>query len=462
MKKDGLAMNIEKGFVKSFHAGTMHAVRAVLCLLVLSCAVNAAQLSEEDLAKKREGWYPIGLPLVNFSSDDGFGYGARVYLFNNGARNDPYYNSAPYFFQLYAQFFQTTGGVSYHELNLDMPYLLGSKFRLRSALLYDANINANFFGTGREASDSPLTAAGGTEYDTFQDYYDDFLNTGNPDASRRKYNSYTRKIPTWWMNVYRDIAGSFKLMAGVRIMKVDIESWDGREFSSAVFGGDTYTSADTLLDRYDDDTLAGFDGGWTNFALLGIAFDTRDFEPNPKTGVLMEYTIAQAGSFLGSDYTYRMQTASFRGYYTLLGRLTFAFRGAYLDTNSSTPFYELGNFNLFTDRQRGLGGNRTNLGYKAQRFIGNTLTLAQLDARFFVGDITLGSERFGLMLLGFAETGNVYDAADEVYDDPRWSEYKTSFGGGIAIPWNLSTIVHFFVGISGEDMGISIDFDHRF
>ena len=66
-----------------------------LCILMaealLPIGLFAAILSDVNISKKKEGWYPTGLPLVNYSSDDGFGYGARAYLFYNGYHDDKYY-----------------------------------------------------------------------------------------------------------------------------------------------------------------------------------------------------------------------------------------------------------------------------------------------------------------------------------------------------------------------------------
>jgi hypothetical protein len=170
----------------------------------------------------------------------------------------------------------------------------------------------------------------------------------------------------------------------------------------------------------------------------------------------------KSGKALGSDYSYHVHTAGFRGYYTFFNKLTFGFRVSYYDSNSSTPFYELGEFFFFDETQSGLGGSRTNLGYKKKRFIGNTLTAGQLEARYFIGEKKFGSQLFGLQLIGFVDTGNVYDYADEPFNNPRFSKYKTSYGGGLAVPWNLNTIVHLFYAQSKEDVGFSIDFMHRF
>ncbi len=93
----------------------------VMALAFLPLGAQAAKLSEDTLAKKKEGWYPTGLPLVNFSSDDGFGYGARVYMYYNGSKEDAYFDSTPYFMQLYAQYYATTNRRQLSRANLDMP-----------------------------------------------------------------------------------------------------------------------------------------------------------------------------------------------------------------------------------------------------------------------------------------------------------------------------------------------------
>ena len=37
-----------------------------------------ARLTDEDTAKKREGWYVTALPIANYTEDTGYGYGSRI------------------------------------------------------------------------------------------------------------------------------------------------------------------------------------------------------------------------------------------------------------------------------------------------------------------------------------------------------------------------------------------------
>src|SRR4029077_4328062 len=54
------------------------------------------RLRDDDLARKREGGYFTGLPLANYDHDIGFGFGARVYYFDDGKRSDPFFPYTPY------------------------------------------------------------------------------------------------------------------------------------------------------------------------------------------------------------------------------------------------------------------------------------------------------------------------------------------------------------------------------
>jgi hypothetical protein len=119
--------------------------------------------------------------------------------------------------------------MQYHEVNLDMPFFMVPN-SLRTALVYDANANANFFGIGttkesvlqgfidvRNPAEAKTSAVVGNEkiYDKYSDFYKDFLDTKYTDynsysgkveeMSLRKYFIYTRKKPTYWLNMYYNV-----------------------------------------------------------------------------------------------------------------------------------------------------------------------------------------------------------------------------------------------------------------
>ena len=143
-------------------------------------------------------------------------------------------------------------------------------------------------------------------------------------------------------------------------------------------------------------------------------------------------------------------------------RLVLALRAGYTDTSGGTPFFEMQTFGFLFEIQEGLGGNRTHRGYPRNRFVAETMTLGNMELRFKVGEATPGTQRFAFKLIAFVDTGNVYDNAAAPITDPRFNDYKFSYGGGLVIAWNMATILHIYYGASKEDSLISIDFNHSF
>lgn len=434
---------------------TLLAVSLLVAFSMLATSLNAAKLSEATLKKKKEGWYPTGLPLINYTTDTGLGYGLRLYLYYNGSREDQYFDTAPYFFQMYIQYFATTLGRYYHEVNVDMPYFMKTKFRIRAAFAYDKNLNANYFGLGSEAADQKLTnPVTGEEYDTYEDYEEEFLKSDN--KQNYKWNKFTYTKPTYFLNIYRNIGEYVRLLVGIEAKNVDIDPWDDRKFE---LGDDKYRANPTLLTQEEP---LGFEGGWTNFGRFGIAIDARDYEPDPSTGFYLDYAYEVAHDSIGSDYEFDRHTAALRFYLNPFSPLVLAFQGAYTDSNRDVPFYEMNKFAFALRRRDGLGGNRTLRGFKQDRFVGPTMTLGNAEIRFQFAEVAGAGQRFAFKIIGFVESGNVYDKAGDPFNKPRWNEYKHSYGGGLVIAWNLATIIHAYYGKSSEDTGIFVNFEHNF
>ena len=433
-----------------------------LGLMSLSLApleVVGAKLSESDLAKKKQGSFFTGLPLVNYSSDSGFGYGLRAYWYDNGSSEDAHFDETPYFVQSYAQFFQTTKGQSVHEVAADMPYFLGSDYRVQALFTYYAVLNANYHGIGSTLADAGLVDSSGQSYDTATDYMSGFLESSDdPNASLLKYDRYQREQYINRVTATKEIFDGLDLMFGYQIMHTSLEDWADQEFS---IGDTNYVSAPTRFTN-DRATLLGADGGWSNMLVIGFKLDQRDFEPNPKTGYLIEYYLELGNKAWLSDYDFARQSLGGRVFYTLWDRLTLGGRVHFAGSLGDAPFYELSQIRFFEGTQSALGGSRTARGYPQERFIGKAMSLYQFDIRGFIGDIELGGQRFGLQPFAFVDAGNVYDKITDIAAAPRFGDMKVSYGGGVVIPWNLSTIIHVFLGMSAETSTLSINFNHAF
>lgn len=430
----------------------------MMVLMGLSASPALAKtLSPEDLRKKQEGWYPTGLPLVNYTTETGLGYGARVYLYNNGQRSDPDFDSTPYFVRSYLQFFQTTNGQAYHDINLDMPQFLGTNWRLTSESNYKYAFSANYFGFGAADADAGLVDQTGKRYATHEEYQA-FLDSGPPDALLQKYDKYHyEKLATRWV-ASRRIIDWLEFVVGFEVGLVDIDDWAGKRIDEGDVQG---ISAPTRLTR-DADQLIGTDGGWTNQLVLGFKIDWLDFEPNPKQGFLGEYIAELSSALIGSDFDYVRQTFSVRGFYTLWKRLTLGARTAMTYVTQEAPFFEMAEMTFFNSRFASVGGIRTNRGLLSSRHIAPGMTLAQAELRYFIGDTVIFGQRFGLQPTAFVDSGNVYDTFGDIFAEPRFAQYKVSYGGGLVIPWNLSTLIHIYLGFSEEGETISINFNNTF
>jgi len=415
---------------------------------------SASELSEEALSKKKEGWYPAGIPLLAYNSDDGLGYGARALLFNNGQKHDKYFNKSPYFHKITVQYYQTTNGVQYHFAGIDMPYFLGTKFRILTEFAYEEKLNANYYGTGPEKSDS-LTDRNGNSYSTFENYSSSFLLYP---PENYKYNNYKIKRPDYQISAFYDITSQIKIMAGLDFKWTKIKTWDGKNFDLEDAGNNvpdgTYTSADTLITN----DSKQYQDGWINFLKIGIGYDTRDHEIDPRSGIFLDYTLLLGNFLLGSDFNYAKNTLAARFFISPFNFLTFAARAVYSNSTKGTPFHELGYFYFLLDTQDALGNSETLRGYPANRFTGFTMTNANLEIRLQVAELTPFNQRFEIKLISFLDTGSVFDRAYDPFREFKY--YHLGYGGGVAVAWNQSFIIHFVYGLSREASSISFNFGY--
>jgi len=149
-------------------------------------------------------------------------------------------------------------------------------------------------------------------------------------------------------------------------------------------------------------------------------------------------------------------------YIPLLSSLTLALRAGYTDTNMDAPFFEMGYFGFSLNRRTGNGSNRTIHGYKEQRFVAPTMTVANTELRWKFAEANPWNQNFQFKLTAFYDVGNVYDKAGDPFSEPRWGDYHQGYGGGLVIAWNMATIIHFYYGVSEEDTSISVNFNHTF
>ena len=238
-------------------------------------------------AHKTSGWATTAIPLLNFSSDDGSGYGLRVNLFEyDGA-------SVPYRRKYSAQVFMTTKGKWVHRVLVDTPQLRPGE-RLEAELVYEKEDFANYYG-------------GLTDEDS--------------DAYSRDQKTFRQAFPELKIKWIRTLRFPWRLRVGGRLSHNDITP-----------------NASTGSILADLDPL-GADGGTFAQINSSLRYDTRDNYNNANSGVLEELLVDFG---IGGGGDYRGVTLSFdhRHFRPLTQGLVVAHRLSVDWTFGDLPFYE--------------------------------------------------------------------------------------------------------------------------
>ena len=437
-------------------------MKSLLVVLALAATAHADPISADDLARKNEGGYFTGLPLVAYSTDIGFGAGARAYYYYDGDRSDPRFATTPYLYRVFLQGFASTGGVQFHWLDFDAPKIGNTDYRIRSQLIYERNTNQNYFGLGSAAL-SPLRFPGsGKTYSDFTSYTDDQQKVEGGQTFS-KYDQVDEIRPIWIASIERLFDGDrVRALGGFGFSHATINDYTGK-MVDAVDGGHAIQAPEAPTRLATDcatGKVVGCNGGWDNFLRLGISYDTRDYEPDPNTGLFLDSALDLGTVALGSDFDYARLLLAARGYVSPFPStdLVFAARAALVMQTSGTPWFSMNTFSFTEDPRTGLGGHRTLRGFRQDRFVGPVMSLANVEARWTWGHIELFKQKFAFIVVPFYDIGRPYDRLGQLGEH----DWQASYGGALRISWNLATIVTIDYGVSHEDSGFYINFNHIF
>ncbi len=425
--------------------------------------VSIRRLNDDVLKRKKEGWVTVFVPIAKYNSDLGFGGGAIMMIAYNGNRFDSRFGIVPYNFMMAVQGYASTLGQQVHFIMADIPRFLGSPVRIKTRAEFKRHINEKYFGIGRSTTGS-LLSRNGQRFSTFSSYRKNYLEAYDPfnplhplyyKPVNYKFNNYIITRPMFYLRFYVDLPWYMKLRFGFNVKYSSIRSWMFRKFDTR--DAKRVLSAPTMIDI--DPHVAGKRrSGWVNEAYAGFGIDTRDFEPDPRNGLLFSYTFSAATPYLGSDFGFFRHTAELRGYWSPVRVFTVAARLGYMTTDGTVPFHEIGKFNFYEKDEMGLGNNRTLRGYQRNRFTGHTMTVANLELRWEFIEFLVAKQHVALKLLAFVDTGSVFDYALE--PATFWSGYRFGYGTGFVIAYNQAAIIHFYAGFSSEDYTISVDVEH--
>jgi hypothetical protein len=428
------------------------------------------RLTDEDYARKKEGYYFTGLPLLSYDPTLGVGVGARVYFYYDGYKNSPLFAYTPYQHRVYVQTFFSSGGAQDHVIDYDAPTFLGSLYRVRATFEYEADTDWPYYSLGNRSM-QPLSFPGnpGKTFNHLADYQN-ALSAVQPNGQTYAfYNVFNFKRPTLQLAFEQIMLGGIlRSTIGTNIDYVVIKDYTGDSITASDNGHNVKAPEATTLLASDcrAGIATGCNGGFDNVLRLALSIDTRDFEPDPNSGIYGELSGEYGTKALGSQYQYWRLMASLRAFYSPIPKLAdvvLAARFLYEFQTQGVPFFSEEIMPFIDDNHAGLGGFRTLRGYDQNRFVGPVMGLTNYEIRWTFTKFKIKSQGFALILCPFLDVGRVWDNVQET----SFAGWKHSEGAGLRIAWNEATIIMIDYGFSQESptpslAGLYVNFNHIF
>lgn len=400
---------------------------------------------KETLDKKDEGWYVTGIPVIGVDPEVGPVLGLQAQIFDNGPRSSPFFAYTPYRRQIQVGAQTSTQGTYWSAfMAYDQTYINDTPWRVKSYVGYTENKERNYFGTGEQTLDR-LNYPGAARSFSHLDDFQHALERDAGGVTWSKYISYQQRSFLGAFNLEYDMMGGLlRPLVGLQFGRVGVTDYSGRRDDGAVIQ-ETKLAEDDRLGK-----IRGFDGGWDNSVRIGLAFDSRDYEPDPTRGVLAQSFLSGAITPLGSEFNYGQGTVGLTGYTPLIAgydRLVVVGNVLGAIRFGDVPFYAMNRLPLPKDEVRtGLGGFPTLRGYSTNRFVGKITANADAELRWSFSEFTIWDQHLKTAVAPFVDTGRVFDNWGTLSGE-RW---RTSYGIGFRLAWNLATVISFDYGISPE------------
>lgn len=397
----------------------MRRVSTTTLLLVPAAALVAgAQVPASRDPASPTGWEFMGLPALNFNTDEGFGYGALLELYNYGA------GARPYRFAIQPQVLLTTKGKREMTVFFDAPALLPTGWRLDAFVGREQELAAPYYGLGNDAVEDTALSREPNPY----------------------YYRYGRTRVRVLANVQRrlgDRGGRLLLGAGFADVATDATPFD---------------SGTTLLAQQ----LAGgaAPGGTLSYVRAGLVWDTRDQEIGPRSGWWNELLVQRVDRALGASHSYTRVTAAARRYLPLGERLSSASRLIAQQTTGDAPLYDLASVQTSYKQEEGLGGGKMLRGIPKNRVMGQGLLVVNNELRWRAAEFGLLGKLAFLLLSGFVDAGRVWTESLRVSE--MASDLWVGYGSGVRLGLGASSVIALDVGRSSSATQIYIGLGYAF
>jgi hypothetical protein len=424
--------------------------------------IKSKRMSDDDLSKKREGTFFTGLP--DFSSDPvtGFGFGLRTNTYWNGNRENPLFPYTPYLAKLKANAAYYTSNARELALSLDIPYYKGTRWRFKIDFKAQQNPANLYFGlTETTLGQLRLPSDENTTFTTYEafDRARKIVRPGGVGEADFVTDALSNRFreTEYMLNLKADYAignGKWRIMGGYEIQHLSYATFEGMEAEAIdpITGQNTTApNGISLLRRdFEDGLISGVDGGWVSIIQTALIFDTRDFEPDPTKGYYFEVANEYSSKYIGSQFDFNKLFIQGRVYQKIpVGKRTVLAARFGLGNifGNNAPFFEFQDQWSPEGSINALGGRQSLRGYRANRFLARSMWFTNVELRVRLAETKIGKQRFAFGVAPFFDAGTVRDR----WQNLNFKNIKTSYGGGLRIAWNQSTILSFDYGRSKED-----------
>lgn len=450
---------------------------------------DSKKIPDFELDDKKTGTFITGVPRFEFDPIRGFGVGGNVNLFMNKDNEDPFFEYTPYRHKLNAEFFIYENGRMKYAINYDAPYIFDSKWRLRADAVVWQDPEAQYWGMGRNTL-QPLQ---------FRD------KTNNQVRNFKTMNSYERNLniaelatdgnyyaDTFYNNMEQDemlfnllaervlMGGRLRVMFGYEALFTKFHFMSGERIEDAktlsgqkvdAINNTTKVEEDIASGLWDQYNLAGFNNSnnynFTSMLAWALMYDTRDFEPDPSKGLLLQYSHEYSAPFLGSQFNFNKLMLQGQYFNTLYhwnnnkNRITVAGLAAVGHIfGPKINFIEM--WDLSSQAEAGgimvMGGERSIRGYREARFMAPTTALLNIELRGRFYNFDLLKQHFTLGSVLFYDAGNVWDSPSQM----TMNGWRGAPGLGARIGWNQSTIIRLDYAVSREGSQVFFGMNHIF
>lgn len=379
---------------------------ALPAIALLLCGFAPFQLAGQ-VQPTPTGWEFTGIPALNYDSDEGFGYGAVLALYDYGLLG-----VLPYRVTIQPTLFLTTEGRRDLTVFLDAPNFPGN-WRLDAFLGLERQIATPYYGPGNDSAYDPALEEGSDPY----------------------FYRYGRERRVLRVNLQRPLGGApVRFLAGVQIARFKIDPTPKNEGSTL------------LLEELGPG--ATIPGGYENSVRGGLVWDTRDRESGPGTGVWTAALVEWAPAALGSEASYTRWTLTDRRYITLSKGLVFANRFTLQNVTGSPPFYALTYVQSSFGETEALGGAKSVRGVLRNRYFGEGLFFWNLELRWRAWDFEVLGRGAHLALIGFVDTGRVWEEGVEL--GSLLANLHAGAGGGLRFGLGPNFVIATDLASSGE------------